>query len=150
VMTVGAIASMVGVLLNLLLGMSRVLLAMARRRDLPEGLAQLRGDRSAPKYAPWVASGLTLLMLLLLQDIKLTWGFSAFSVLLYYSIMHAAALRLSDSERFYSPWIARIGLLLCASLAFWVDWRIWLVGLGVIVFLCLVKWAQPWAKGMRS
>ncbi len=37
---VGAIAAMLGVLLNLLLGLSRVALAMARRRDLPAVFSQ--------------------------------------------------------------------------------------------------------------
>jgi basic amino acid/polyamine antiporter, APA family len=142
VVMVGAMAAMVGVLLNLLLGMSRVVLAMARRGDLPGGWSALRADRSAPRFASWVACGLTLLMLVVLRDIKLTWGFSAFSVLLYYGIMHGAALRLSATERFYSPWLAVVGLLACGSLAFWVERRIWLGGGAIVGVLVLVKWAM--------
>ncbi len=142
VVMVGAMAAMVGVLLNLLLGMSRVVLAMARRRDLPGGWAALRADRSAPRFAAWVACGLTLLMLVVLQDIKLTWGFSAFSVLLYYGIMHGAALRLPLAERFYSPGLAVVGLFACGGLAFWVERRIWLGGGAIVGVLVLVKWVM--------
>jgi basic amino acid/polyamine antiporter, APA family len=140
VVMVGAMAAMVGVLLNLLLGMSRVVLAMARRGDLPGGWSALKADRSAPKFASWVACGLTLFMLVVLRDIKLTWGFSAFSVLLYYGIMHGAALRLSATERFYSPGLAVLGLFACGGLAFWVERRIWLGGGAIVGVLVLVKW----------
>jgi len=37
ILGLGAIAAMLGVLLNLILGLSRVLLAMGRRRDMPGG-----------------------------------------------------------------------------------------------------------------
>jgi basic amino acid/polyamine antiporter, APA family len=142
VVMVGAMAAMVGVLLNLLLGMSRVVLAMARRRDLPGGWAALTADRSTPRVASWVACGMTLLMLVVLRDIRLTWGFSAFSVLLYYGIMHGAALRLSATERFYSPGLAVVGLLACGGLAFWVERRIWLGGGAIVLVLVLVKWVM--------
>lgn len=142
VVRAGATAAMAGVLLNLLLGMSRVVLAMARRRDLPGSWGLLTGDRSAPKVAPWVVCLLTLGMLLLLRDIKLTWSFSAFSVLLYYSIMHIAALRLSASERFYSPYLAIAGLLACGGLAFFVEQQVWLVGGAIVGGLVAVKWVM--------
>lgn len=43
-MAVGAVTAMLGVLLNLILGLSRALLAMGRRADMPAVLARL--DRS--------------------------------------------------------------------------------------------------------
>ena len=39
IVEIGAIVAMLGVLLNLVLGLSRVWLAMGRRRDMPAGLA---------------------------------------------------------------------------------------------------------------
>ena len=42
VLAIGAITAMFGVLLNLMLGLSRVLLAMGRRGDMPHATAQRR------------------------------------------------------------------------------------------------------------
>ena len=51
--TVGAIAAMLGVLLNLILGLSRVWLAMGRRGEMPTVLARL-GRRSQPTPSPYL------------------------------------------------------------------------------------------------
>src|SRR5690606_32285420 len=48
VLAVAAVAAMAGVLLNLVLGLSRVLLAMARRRDAPPFLARVDAERASP------------------------------------------------------------------------------------------------------
>jgi len=42
---------MLGVLLNLILGLSRVLLAMGRRRDMPEVMARLNQVGTTPYWA---------------------------------------------------------------------------------------------------
>ena len=46
-----AVTAMLGVLLNLVLGLSRVLLAMGRRRDMPHTLASVDERRSTPVRA---------------------------------------------------------------------------------------------------
>ncbi|MCA9739008.1 MAG: APC family permease [Gemmatimonadota bacterium] len=48
-----AVAAMAGVLLNLVLGLSRVLLAMARRGDAPDLLARIDGERASPVASVW-------------------------------------------------------------------------------------------------
>ncbi|WP_199307056.1 APC family permease [Alkalinema sp. FACHB-956] len=131
VLGIGAIAAMLGVLLNLLLGLSRVLLAMARRGDMPITLAQLNADRTTPTLAVLAMGGIVAL-LVLLGNVKTTWSFSAFSVLGYYAITNLAALRLPASVRQYPRWTAGFGLAACVFLAFWVEWQIWFVGLGLI------------------
>jgi APA family basic amino acid/polyamine antiporter len=68
-----------------------------------------------------------------LGDVRLTWSFSAFTVLVYYAITNLAALRLRGDARLYPRWVAVLGLLACLFLAFWVEPRIWLAGLGSIV-----------------
>lgn len=131
VLGIGAIAAMLGVLLNLLLGLSRVLLAMARRGDMPLKIAQLNAHRSTPTISVLVMGSIVGL-LVLLGSVKTTWSFSAFSVLGYYAITNLAALRLPPSARQYPRWTAVFGLGACVFLAFWVEWQIWLVGLGLI------------------
>ncbi|MFN3927425.1 MAG: APC family permease [Pseudanabaenaceae cyanobacterium] len=130
ILTIGASTAMLGVLLNLILGLSRVLLAMARRGDMPTMLAQITKWGSP---VPAVATvGLVIGLLALWENVKTTWSFSAFTVLMYYGITNLCALRLPAQDRLYPSWLAWVGLCACGFLAFWVDWQVWLGGLGMI------------------
>ncbi|GAA6622550.1 APC family permease [Scytonema sp. NUACC26] len=131
VLAIGAMTAMLGVLLNLILGLSRMVLAMARRRDLPGFLARLKNS-TTPVLAVLVV-GIAIALLVLIGNVKTTWSFSAFNVLIYYSITNLAALQLPNHERLYPKWLAWAGLASCAFLAFWVEQQIWLVGLALIV-----------------
>jgi basic amino acid/polyamine antiporter, APA family len=122
-----AITAMVGVLLNLLLGLSRVALAMGRRRDLPGVLARVDVASGSPRVAVAMV-GAVILALVLLGDIRTIWSFSAFTVLIYYGITNLAALRLPSDARRYPRWVAVLGLVGCLFLAFQVDMRVWVVG----------------------
>ncbi|RCJ41217.1 amino acid permease [Nostoc minutum NIES-26] len=131
VLAIGAVTAMLGVLLNLILGLSRVLLAMGRRSDAPRFLARLNRQQTAPHWAVIVVGG-AIALLVLLGNVKTTWSFSAFSVLIYYAITNLASLRLNASERLYPVWVGWVGLASCLFLAFWVESVIWQVGLGLI------------------
>ncbi len=132
VVAVGAVTAMLGVLLNLVLGLSRVLLAMGRRGDMPAALARLDRHGRTPVWAVAVV-GATVVGLTLTGDVRLTWTFSAFNVLLYYALTNAAALRLPAEQRIYPRWVAVTGLVACLLLVVFVDARVWLVGAGVII-----------------
>lgn len=127
----GAVTAMLGVLLNLLLGLSRVVLAMARRGDVPRGLARLEGTEVSPRRAVWVVAGL-IGLLTLTGSVQTTWSFSAFTVLIYYAITNLSALFLPPESRRYPRWIPVAGLASCLGLAFWVEPRIWGVGIGLL------------------
>ena len=131
VIAVGAVTSMLGVLINLVLGLSRVALAMGRRRDLPELFGRVDESGRAPSNAVLLV-GLLIAILIFTGNVKTTWSFSAFTVLIYYAITNLAAIRMSDNERRYPRTVAWLGLLSCLFLAFWVEPEIWLVGLGLI------------------
>jgi APA family basic amino acid/polyamine antiporter len=120
----GAMTAMLGVLLNLVLGLSRVLLAMGRRGDMPAVCTSVR--------ASVLFAGMAVGLLAALGDLQRAWSFSAFTVLVYYAVTNLAALRLGQGERLYGAIIARIGLVACASLAFAVDAAAWLTGLGML------------------
>jgi APA family basic amino acid/polyamine antiporter len=123
--TFGAITAMLGVLLNLVLGLSRVWLAMGRREDMPSALATLDG-RGEPRAAIIVSSVLVA-SLTLLGDIGLAWSFSAMTVLLYYGLTNLAALAV-DRKR-PTGWL---GLGSCVFLSFFVTPGVWLAGAGLI------------------
>src|SRR5690606_9679014 len=75
---IGAVVAMCGVILNLILGVSRVVLAMARRNDLPPQWAQLNEQRTSAPAAIWVTF-VVMLLIVLIGDLKVAWSFSAFT-----------------------------------------------------------------------
>jgi APA family basic amino acid/polyamine antiporter len=127
----GAMTAMLGVLLNLILGLSRVLLAMGRRGDMPAPLGRLNVSGTAPTAAVLAVGGVVT-ALTLLGNVRVTWSFSAFTVLIYYALTNLAALALPAPERLYGRWLAWAGLFSCLFLAFWVEWWIWCAGLALI------------------
>jgi APA family basic amino acid/polyamine antiporter len=129
---IGAITAMLGVLLNLILGLSRVLLAMGRQGDMPPLFGKLSSRGTAPAAAV-IAVGILVGALALLGSVETAWAFSAFTVLIYYAITNLAALRLPGEQRLYPRWIAVAGLAACLFLAFWVPVTIWAAGLGMIL-----------------
>ncbi|MCK6439671.1 MAG: APC family permease [Planctomycetes bacterium] len=136
--SIGAMTAMLGVLLNLILGMSRVWLAMGRRGDMPGGLARINASGTTPVIAVILTSAL-IAALVCIGDVKLTWSFSAFTVLIYYAITNICALRLKGAERMFSPLLAIAGLIACLFLAFWVETEVWLAGLGTIAAGLIVR-----------
>lgn len=128
---IAAVTAMAGVLLNLLLGLSRVLLAMGRRGDMPQIVARIDQRRASPTVAV-IVIGTLIGGLVLTGSVKATWSFSAFTVLVYYALTNLAALRLPADQRLYPRWIPMCGLASCLGLAFWVDPVVWLTGLALI------------------
>lgn len=129
--SIGAMTAMLGVLLNLILGLSRVVLAMGRRNDLPKVTARVKEKTSSPNIAV-ILVGVIVAGLAATGSIKTTWSFSAFTVLIYYAITNLSAIRLPAEDRLYWRAIPWLGLSACVFLAFWVDWQIWLTGLALI------------------
>ncbi len=118
---IGAATAMLGVILNLLLGISRVVLAMARRGDLPRGLAHITGN--SPRRAV-LATGLAIGVLALIGNVATTWTLSAFTVLLYYTVMNLCALRQPPAERRVPRAVPAAGLAFCIALAAWLALRV--------------------------
>jgi APA family basic amino acid/polyamine antiporter len=131
VVVVGAVVAMLGAVVNLIVALSRMLLAMGRRHDMPALLARTDEDGS-PDFAI-VAVGIAIAALVLIGNAGITWSFSAFNALIYGAVTSLAALRLPRDNRLYPPVVAWLGLAACLLLAFSMDRRIWLAGLGIAV-----------------
>ena len=131
VLAVGAITAMLGVLLNLILGLSRVLLAMGRRAEMPTQVALVAEKTGVPWVATLVVAAI-IGLIVLVGDVQIAWSFSAFAVLIYYSITNLCALRMKPSERIFPIWPAWVGLASCLFLAFWVQPYIWANGLALL------------------
>src|SRR5205085_5321309 len=94
---IGAMTAMLGVLLNLILGLSRVLLAMGRRADMPRATARLNDAGTTPTVSV-VVVGAAIIGLTFIGSVKTTWSFSTFTVLVHYAITNLAALRLPAEQ----------------------------------------------------
>jgi basic amino acid/polyamine antiporter, APA family len=128
VVRVGAAVSVTGVLLALLAGVGRTMLAMARRRDVPGVLAAVHPRYRVPHRAE-VAVGVAVLALAALGDVVTAIGFSSCTVLVYYAIANASALTLGRGRGWV---IAAIGLLGCLTLALTLPTRSVVTGFAVL------------------
>ena len=131
-----AVTALFGVVLNLLLGLSRVVLAMGRRGHLPRRFAALDAAGGSPAAAVLlvaaVVAGLTAW-----GSIRGAWSLSAVTVLLYYGLTNAAALRIEARQRFVPRIISWLGLAGCGGLAGFIAWRYAAVA-GAIIVLALL------------
>lgn len=149
IVAVGAVTAMVGVLLNLILGLSRVLFAMARHGDAPPALARIHARQASP-VAAVIACGAAVAALAMIGNVKLSWSLSAFTVLLYYAITNLAALAQPRSERRYPRAIAVAGLIACLALAPFIEWRAWAIGLALLAVGFMLRAVLPRKRVTRS
>jgi len=126
-----ATAALFGVVLNLLLGMSRVVLAMARRGHLPRRFAAIDATGSSPAAAVVLVAG-AVAGLSAWGSIRGAWSLSAVTVLLYYGVTNASALRVAARDRIIPRAVSWLGLAGCLGLAAFVQWRFAAVAGGVI------------------
>ncbi|MCB0108328.1 MAG: amino acid permease, partial [Caldilineaceae bacterium] len=140
-LAIGAMTAMLGVLLNLILGLSRVLLAMGRRGDMPAATARIDAAGTTP-YVAVLVMGAVIALLALIGNVKTTWSFSAFTVLIYYALTNLAALGLPPAARRFPRWVAVAGVVACLFLAFWVEPLVWGSGLALLGVGLVWHWVQ--------
>ncbi len=131
VLSFGAATAMLGVLLSQILGISRMMLAMARRGDLPRTLALVDGRRGVPTTAI-VLTGTIILILVMIGNLESVIATAAFTILIYYAITNLSALRLPRERRRYHPWIAWAGLFTCIIMAAFLPLATILAGSGLL------------------
>jgi APA family basic amino acid/polyamine antiporter len=104
------------VLLALMPGISRVIVAMSRDKYLPITLSTIHKKFNSAYYADILLSFVIVIGVLyfdVVEAIKL----SSFFILLYYSLTNYSVIKLEKSKRLYSVSIAYFGLLGCLCLA---------------------------------
>jgi APA family basic amino acid/polyamine antiporter len=110
---VGAGIAAFGALLNLIPGVSRTILAMARRRDLPTALAYLSVEKPKPVRAE-ITVAAAAIGLVVTFDIRNAIGVSGVGVLAYYAITNWSALTLPLTR--FQRAQSIVGLVGCVSL----------------------------------
>ncbi|MET0662833.1 MAG: APC family permease [Ilumatobacteraceae bacterium] len=132
VVRIGAGIAALGVLLNLIPGISRTVLAMARRHELPHWFAAVDERRSIPLRAE-AAITVVVIALTATVDLRGAIGFSGVTILTYYAITNAASLTLQAHERRWPRSVAIIGIAGCLILAVALPLAAILTGTAVLV-----------------
>jgi APA family basic amino acid/polyamine antiporter len=103
------------VLLALLPGISRVLVAMSRDRKIPDYFKTIHPKQNSA-YISDIFSGLLVAVGVLIFDILPAVKLSAIFILIYYSITNLCVIRLEKSERIFPVMISFYGLVFCGML----------------------------------
>lgn len=128
---VGAATAMFGVLLSQIVGISRMMLAMARRRDLPSALGHINPNRSVPDHGI-LLTGSVITLLAVFGTLEFVVSAAAFTILIYYGIANICALKLQKDEKLYPKWVAVLGLVFCVVMALSLPAPTIVSGLGVL------------------
>jgi APA family basic amino acid/polyamine antiporter len=125
--------------LSQFLGISRMLFAMGRRRDLPALL-----DHVHPRYGVpdrrLVVTGFFLISVALFGTLQVIVAAASFTILLYYTITNLAALRMKREDKLFPSWIALAGLASCLVLATTLEPRVIASGLGLLLAGFVLRW----------
>jgi basic amino acid/polyamine antiporter, APA family len=116
IVSAGGIAAMLGVILSQVLGLSRMVFAMARRGDLPTWLSTVHPRYRTPHRAVLLV-GAVASVVAAAGTLGAAAAAAAFSILVYYGITNLAALRLPAAQRLYPRGVAYFGFVACAVLA---------------------------------
>ncbi len=141
VIRVAAACAAVGALLNMLLGISRTTVAMARDAHLPTGLATVSGPHHVPQRAELMVAAVVLVVAMVV-DLRGAIGFSSFGVLLYYAVTNASAWTL-HGEKLWQRVVPVVGLAGCLVLVASLPWE------SVVTGLLLVALGIGWYAATR-
>ena len=103
------------VLLALLPGISRVLVAMSRDKKIPDYFKTIHPKQNSA-YISDIFGGLLVAAGVLTFDLLPAVKLSAIFILIYYSITNLCVIRLEKSERIFSVMISVYGLVVCGTL----------------------------------
>lgn len=129
---IGAMMACLGALLNLLTGVSRTSLAMARNQDMPAWLATIHPIHRVP-YVAEITQAAVIIAILLIADTRGAIGFSSFGVLIYYTIANLAAISQASDRQRWPRFVFVLGALGCISLVFSLPIQSLLIGAGIYV-----------------
>src|SRR6266545_4139317 len=113
---VGATLASLGVLLSLIVGVSRTVFAMSAKRDLPGFFSAVHPRYRIPHRAE-LAVGAIVATVAAVADVRSAIGFSSFAVLTYYAVANAAAWTLPLEQRRWPRALSAVGLVGCLAVA---------------------------------
>ena len=131
IVATGALTAMLGVILSQLLGLSRMMFAMARRGDLPSALAHVHPHYGVPGRAILLIGAIAAVVAAM-GTLRGVASAAAFTILLYYGIANLAALRMPAAAKLYPDVVPIVGLSACVLLALSLSPTVIGVGLGIL------------------
>jgi basic amino acid/polyamine antiporter, APA family len=131
VVRAGAVIASLGVLLSLMVGVSRTLFSMSSKGDMPSLLAHVHPRYKVPDRAE-LAVAAFVIAVVALADVRGAIGFSSFGVLLYYAIANASAFTLPRQDRRWPRALTVLGVAGCLLLAISLPWESVWVGAAVV------------------
>jgi basic amino acid/polyamine antiporter, APA family len=144
--SLGAMIATASVLLTTIMGISRIVFAMARNHDLPAALSMISPRFGTPHYAIGI-TGAFMIAAILLADLTLVVAVSTFAMLIFYFIANLAALRLPRPYRRYPQMVPATGAVTCAGLAVFLGINSWIIGLiGLFVGIAWYRMRQRMSR----
>jgi APA family basic amino acid/polyamine antiporter len=137
VISLGAMIATASVLLTTIMGISRIIFAMARKNDIPLVLSRIHPRFNTPYHAIWITGAFTITAIIL-ADLALVVAVSTFAMLVFYLIANIAALKIPAEHRQYHPAVPVIGALSCIGLMAFLNANAW--GIGIIGLFIGVAW----------
>jgi basic amino acid/polyamine antiporter, APA family len=144
--TIGASTAMLGVLLSQILGISRMMLAMGRRHDLPPFFQEVHAKHRVP-YVGILVTGGIILMLTLFGNFDFILRAAAFTILLYYTVTNIAALKQPRKEQIYGRTVPYCGLIGCLALSVSLPSNVIVSGLFLLMIGFLIQYILRKAYG---
>lgn len=138
VITLGAATAMLGVLLSQILGISRMLLAMGRRNDLPSFFERIHGKTSVP-HLGIIFTSIVILAITILGTFEFVVRAATFTILLYYSITNIAAIKQPRKEQIYTKAIPYLGLVGCLAMSISLPLNVMISGVILLAAGFLVR-----------
>jgi basic amino acid/polyamine antiporter, APA family len=120
VISLGGVTAMLGVILSQLLGLSRMVFAMARRGDLPPFLERIDARSGAPGRAVLLVGAVAAVVAGTGTLVGVATA-AAFTILVYYGIANVAALKMPREAKLYPDVVPLFGAASCALLALSLD-----------------------------
>lgn len=115
IISIGALISIISVLLTEVFGLSRVIFAMSRYGDLPGWLGIVHPRYRVP-HRSVILIGVIVAVLAAIADLGSVIAASSLALLIYYGLTNFTALRLGR-EKIYSPVISVTGLVTTLALS---------------------------------
>jgi basic amino acid/polyamine antiporter, APA family len=146
VVAIGATTAMLGVLLSQVLGISRMVFAMARRRDIPSLFDHVHPVNAIPDRGI-ILTAAAMLLVAVFGTLDVIVSAASFTILMYYSIANLAALRMRPQDRLFPIWIPVLGLISCLALAATLPRAIIASGIGLMVVGFLLRYVYRKLSG---
>ncbi len=132
IITIGASTAMLVLLLSKILLISRVMLAMGRRNDLPTVFKNIHKKYRVP-HIGILFTGLIILIITLVGSFEFIVRAATFTILLYYSITNIAAIKQPKEDSMYGRLIPTLGLIGCLAMSASLPLNVVFSGIGLLL-----------------